>query len=172
VEDVQEIIDPTLEPVLLKKTFKEGSKKMIHFGASPIDLDKNFMLYLTTKLPNPHFLPEVFIRTTVINFTVTELGLEEQLLAEIVKKENSELEKVKSDIIKILVSDQENLRKVEDSILNKLESQEGSILDSNELVENLNESKVKKSLSKIYRKLQLQSKRDSNKVSSQEKRTK
>lgn len=46
-----------------------------------IDYDSNFKLYMTTKMNNPHFLPEVFIRVTIINFTVTESGLSEQLLS-------------------------------------------------------------------------------------------
>ncbi len=28
-------------------------------------------LYITTKMPNPHYLPEVCIKVTIINFTVT-----------------------------------------------------------------------------------------------------
>jgi dynein heavy chain len=47
---------------------------------------------MTTKMNNPHFLPEVFIRVTIINFTVTESGLSEQLLSQIMQKENPEME--------------------------------------------------------------------------------
>ena len=36
--------------------------------------------YMTTKLSNPHYLPEVCIKVTIINFTVTKSGLEGQLL--------------------------------------------------------------------------------------------
>ena len=36
--------------------------------------------YMTTKLANPHYLPEVCIKVTIINFTVTKSGLEDQLL--------------------------------------------------------------------------------------------
>ena len=38
-------------------------------------------MYLQTKLANPHFKPEVAAQTTLVNFCVTEVGLEEQLLA-------------------------------------------------------------------------------------------
>jgi dynein heavy chain len=44
-------------------------------------------------------LPEIYIRATVINFTVTELGLEEQLLGDVVKKEMPEVEKAKNELI-------------------------------------------------------------------------
>jgi dynein heavy chain len=50
---------------------------MIKIGDSEIEYDDNFKLYFTTKLPNPHYLPEIFIRVNVINFTVTTEGLEE-----------------------------------------------------------------------------------------------
>lgn len=51
-----------------------------------MDYDPNFRLYLTTKLANPHYLPEVCIVVTVVNFTVTPSGLEDQLLAYVTQK--------------------------------------------------------------------------------------
>lgn len=53
-------MDPALEPVLLKQTFVSGGRLLIHLGDSDIDYDKNFRFYMTTKLPNPHYLPEVW----------------------------------------------------------------------------------------------------------------
>lgn len=35
---------------------------------------------MTSKMSNPHYLPEVCIKVTIINFTVTKSGLEDQLL--------------------------------------------------------------------------------------------
>lgn len=54
---------------------------LIRLGDSDIEYDTNFRLYLTTKLANPHYLPEICIQVTLVNFTVTLSGLEDQLLA-------------------------------------------------------------------------------------------
>jgi dynein heavy chain len=42
-----------------------------------IDYDSKFKLFLMTKLYNPHFRPEIAAQCTIINFIVTESGLEE-----------------------------------------------------------------------------------------------
>lgn len=39
--------------------------------------EKNFRLYLATEKSNPNYLPDVFIKLNVINFTSTFDGLEE-----------------------------------------------------------------------------------------------
>lgn len=53
---------------------------LIRVGDSNIEYDPNFRLYVTTKLSNPHYLPEICIQVTLVNFTVTPGGLEDQLL--------------------------------------------------------------------------------------------
>ena len=35
---------------------------LIRLGDSDIDYDKNFRFYMTTKMANPHYLPEVCIK--------------------------------------------------------------------------------------------------------------
>lgn len=59
----------------------------------------DFKLYMTTKMPNPHYLPEVSIKVTLINFTVTPNGLEDQLLVEVVRYERIELEEKRISLI-------------------------------------------------------------------------
>ena len=52
-------------------------------------------MIIQTKLANPHYKPEMQAQATLINFTVTRDGLEDQLLAEVVAKERPDLEKTK-----------------------------------------------------------------------------
>lgn len=47
---------------------------------------KDFYLYMTTKLENPYYSPEICSQVGIINFTITEEGLSEQLLGLIVRK--------------------------------------------------------------------------------------
>ena len=42
---------------------------------------------MATKLPNPHYAPETAVKVTLLNFTITQEGLEDQLLGITVAKE-------------------------------------------------------------------------------------
>ena len=51
-------------------------------------------------MPNPHYIPEICIKTTVINFTIGAIGLEDYLLSEVVRFEKIELENIRIKLIK------------------------------------------------------------------------
>lgn len=99
-EDTGENLDPGLDPILSKAIYEQDGIKKINFGskAEGLEYDDNFRFLLTTKLPNPHFLPETCIKLTIINFTVTFSGLEEQLLVDVMKSQEPEKEKQKDDL--------------------------------------------------------------------------
>jgi len=80
-------------------------------------------------------------QTTLINFTVTRDGLEDQLLAEVVKMERPDLESQKSELTKQQNEFKILLKKLEDDLLTRLQSAEGNFLDDTALVENLETTK-------------------------------
>ncbi|XP_047348170.1 dynein axonemal heavy chain 6 [Vespa velutina] len=141
LEEVGETLDPSLEPILLKKLFVQGGRTLIRLGDNDIEYDENFKLYITTKLANPHYLPEICIKVTIINFTVTSYGLQEQLLADVVRLERPDLEEVRNELIAKINADKGQLHNIEDRILSLLYGAGDNILDNEELIETLNESK-------------------------------
>lgn len=79
---------------------------------------------MTTKMPNPHYPPEVCIKVTLINFTVTSSGLEEQLLGDVVIKEKPEVEATRQEIVVSMDRDKKTLKQIEDKILTLLRENE------------------------------------------------
>jgi dynein heavy chain len=75
IENVGEDMDPAIEPLLQKQIVVKGTSMTIKIGDSIIEYEKNFKFYLTTKLRNPHYLPEVSTKVTLINFMITFEGL-------------------------------------------------------------------------------------------------
>ena len=121
----------------------DGGVKQIKLGEATIDYDEGFRLYMTSKLPNPHYPPEVCIKVTLINFTVTMEGLEEQLLGDVVIKEKPEVEEKRDKIVLQMASDKKTLKNIENTILKMLsESTEEQILDEDTLINVLETSKI------------------------------
>ena len=56
-------------------------------------------MFITTKYRNPHYLPDISTKVTLINFMITYEGLNDQLLGILVKKERPELEDEKERLI-------------------------------------------------------------------------
>lgn len=114
----------------------------MRLGDSNVDYDDNFRFFMTTKMPNPHYLPEVCIKVTLINFTVTFRGLEEQLLGDVVVQEKPEIEQKRDEIVVSMDQDQRTLKNIENTILKLLsESTEEQILDEDTLITVLENSK-------------------------------
>ena len=87
IESVGENIDPLLDPLLSRQFVKKGKNFAVKIGSEE------------TKLINPHYKPETAAQCTIINFIVTEQGLEDQLLAMVVRVEKPDLEQTKEELV-------------------------------------------------------------------------
>ncbi|CAM4969128.1 unnamed protein product [Rotaria socialis] len=123
IEDVKEELDPILDPILEKNFSK---------------LDRTLRLYITTKLANPTYAPEICARVSVIDFTVTQRGLEHQLLSLLIANERNELERERVTLARETTKNKRMLKELEDNLLIKLTS---SLLDDPSVVEVLNANK-------------------------------
>ena len=142
IEKLEENIDEVLAPVIARMTIKKGRNQIIKLGDDEVEYDPKFRLYLQTKLANPHYKPEIAAQTTLVNFCVTEKGLEDQLLALVVSKERPDMQKQAAELVESLNNFSIQLAELEDSLLARLASVQGDILEDVELVENLEKTKV------------------------------
>ncbi|XP_066265765.1 dynein axonemal heavy chain 1-like isoform X2 [Branchiostoma lanceolatum] len=143
LENVGEEMDPALEPILLKQTFKQSGSTVIKLGDAVIPYHDDFKFYITTKLPNPHYTPEVSAKVTLVNFTLSPSGLEDQLLGIVVAEERPDLEEAKNQLIVSNAKMKQELKEIEDKILYRLSSSEGSPVDDVDLIKTLEASKIK-----------------------------
>uniref|UniRef100_A0A671S7I2 AAA+ ATPase domain-containing protein n=1 Tax=Sinocyclocheilus anshuiensis TaxID=1608454 RepID=A0A671S7I2_9TELE len=142
LENVGEELDPILEPLLLKQTFKQGGSVCIRLGDSTIEYAPDFRFYITTKLRNPHYLPEVSVKVTLLNFMITPEGMQDQLLGIVVARERPDLEEEKQALLVQGAENKRQLKEIEDKILEVLSASEGNILEDETAVQILSSSKV------------------------------
>ena len=93
-------------------------------------------------MPNPHNPPEIQVKVSIINFTVTESGLEDQLLDVCVLEELPDLAEKKSELVIANAKMNMQLYDIESQILFLLSNSKGNILDDTVLIETLSQAKA------------------------------
>ncbi|KAH0792655.1 Dynein heavy chain family protein [Histomonas meleagridis] len=143
IEDCGEEIDPLLDNVLAKNYIKSGKYTQVSLGGREVTMEEGFTLYLTTKLPNPKFSPETFAKTAVIEFSVTQFGLEEQLLNLVILREKENLENERQRLLEQVAELRKTLIDLENLLLEQLRSSEGNLLENTTLITTLASTKQK-----------------------------
>ena len=101
----------------------------------------DFRLFVTTKLANPHFNPEVFAQTCTVDFSVTFKGLEDQLLSRCIMMERPELEHQRQTLAREATENRQLVQQLETELLMLLSSKE-NLLEDSSLIEVLNHTKA------------------------------
>merc|ERR1712061_617814 len=94
-------------------------------------------LYITTKLPNPHFPPEICVAVGILNFMATLDGLQDQMLGIVVAAEEPVTEEKRLSLVVESAKAKAQLKDLEDKVLALLSSATSNILDDEELIETL-----------------------------------
>ncbi len=142
IENIEEELDPLLDPILEKRIVRKGKTAIIVLSdGKEVDFSDSFTLYCTSRLPNPHYSPELSAKTLVIDFTVTMVGLEDQLLGKLILKEKYELEQQRQALVEEVTSYKKKIKQLEDDLLFRLANSTGNLLDDVELIDVLNNTK-------------------------------
>jgi dynein heavy chain len=122
IDAIGEEIDAILDPLLSRQFVRKGKSLFVKLGGEDIEIASGFKMYLQTKLINPHYKPETAAQCTIVNFIVTEGGLEDQLLAMVVRVEKPELEATKERLTEQQQQYVIELTRLEADLLHKLVS--------------------------------------------------
>lgn len=143
IENVGTELDPALDTLFSRSVFMQGGINVIKIGETTIPYHKDFQLFITTNLSNPHYLPEISTKVMLVNFTLVPSGLLDQLLSIVVMQERPDLEELRSSIVISTAQLKSELQNNQENLLKRLTSAEGSPVDDIELIEMLQSSKVK-----------------------------
>ncbi len=99
-------------------------------------------MFMTCRLPNPSFSPQLSAKVTVIDFAVTQGGLQQQLLGRVISHEQKALEDSLNTLLNDVNSNKKALQKLDRDLLERLTASSGNLLDDTELMDVLNNTKT------------------------------
>ena len=112
IEDLEEIIDPLLNPLLYKKVLSKGNKQVIFMNGKEIEYDSGFSLFITAR----ECVQMDTSKVCIVNFEMGPSSLEEELFEALVAKEN--IDKEYNAVSKELSFAKKGMNDLEEKILN------------------------------------------------------
>lgn len=136
-----ETFDALLNPLLTNDVQRKGGRIMINLAGKDIDLSPTFRMTLITKNPQVQFSMDICSRVTLINFTVTRASLQTQCLNQALRNERPDVDEQRTDLLRQQGEFRLELHNLESQLLDALNKAEGSILDDNKVISQLEKLK-------------------------------
>ncbi|GAA5979126.1 hypothetical protein JCM10908_002813 [Rhodotorula pacifica] len=136
VQDVEHL-DPILNTVLNKELRRAGGRVLIRLGNQDIDFSPAFTLFLSTRDPSIDLAADLNSRVTLVNFSVTRASLQTQSLAQVLRVERPDVDRKRSDLLRLQGEFRARLLHLEKSLLDALNASEGNILDNDAVIDTL-----------------------------------
>lgn len=129
-------LDSVLEPLLDlgRSTSGRAASVTVTLGDRDVDVAPSFRLFLATPDASPPLSPELCARVAVVDFTVTQAGLEDQLLARLVARERADLQARRAVLTRDAADARARIVALEADLLTRLSSAQGNLLDDGDLV--------------------------------------
>eukprot|EP00796_Vickermania_ingenoplastis_P008408 gene8408-5889_t len=141
VTEVSEI-KPMLFPILRCDLTSAGAKRTVQVGNKSVDWQDTFKMVLFTRNTDLRLAPGTAALIEEINFSVTSLGLESQLLGVTIKHEKPELEAQKLQLLEKEEKLKIEINQLESRLLQELADSSGDLLENTQLINSLNEVKT------------------------------
>ncbi len=135
IEEVERV-DPVLNPLLNREVQRTGGRTTVRVGNEDVDFSPQFVLVLVTRDPSAALPPDLCSRVTLVNFTVTPASLCAQALSMVLRSERPDVDKRRSEALRLQGEQSVRLRELEEGLLNELSAVQGggSILDDDRVV--------------------------------------
>ncbi|XP_046630090.1 dynein axonemal heavy chain 7-like [Neodiprion virginianus] len=141
LENIEDELDTSLDPILTKDIHRINGITYLTIASKTLKYSDRFRLYITTKLPNPRYPPYIFNLASVIDFSLTNEGLESKLLNLVVAKERPDLQEKLENLLIQSAANKKNLKQEEDNILITLSTSTTNILEDDNAIKLLDSSK-------------------------------
>eukprot|EP00051_Salpingoeca_urceolata_P022681 m.374555 g.374555 ORF g.374555 m.374555 type:complete len:4634 (-) comp20005_c1_seq12:280-14181(-) len=129
-----ENFDSVLNPILNREIKRTGGRMLVGIADSEVDLSPEFRVILAARDASHQFPSDLCSRVTMINFTVTAASLQSQCQSQVLKSERPDKEEQRSEQLKLQGAFRLQLLQLEKSLLNSLNEAEGSILDDDKVI--------------------------------------
>lgn len=150
LQNVEEDLDTSINGILNRELVNEEGSLFIKLTETMVKYDANFRFYMTTKLSNPHYPPEMTSKITLVNFAIKEEGLQSQLLRTVVIQERPDLEEQKDNLVLEIADKKKVLKEFENNILRILNDDQISVLDDDDLFDILQVSKETSATTAVF----------------------